>query len=216
MMRAATFMVLVLAACGSSGGGRMAPGADAPRAGEASAEPEDATRARPEAESADPDAAGAPAPGPEGRLSGLVEAHNELRARHCSPPLRWSEELARVAQGWADRLASRGCAFEHNPATELGENLAYFGPPGSMSAEQVVAGWYDEVRAYRFRAPGFSMRTGHFTQVVWAATTEIGCGAAVCGDAEIWVCNYAPPGNLRGEFPANVRPEGCGSPDGSR
>ncbi len=152
----------------------------------------------------------APALGPEGRLRGVVEAHDRYRARHCAPPLRWSEDLARVAQRWADSLASRGCAFEHNPSTQLGENLALFGPPGSMDADAVVRGWYDEVRAYRFDRPGFSMNTGHFTQVVWASTTEIGCGTSVCGGSEIWVCNYAPPGNVLDRFPENVRPDGCG------
>jgi uncharacterized protein YkwD len=146
---------------------------------------------------------------PAGRMAAIVAAHDQLRARHCAPPLAWSPALAQVAQQWAETLAARECAFEHNPDVEYGENLAFFAPVGSMSPEAIAQGWYDEIRAYRFDRPGFSMQTGHFTQLVWASTTEIGCGAVTCGDGEIWVCNYAPPGNVMGEFPENVRPTSC-------
>jgi uncharacterized protein YkwD len=144
-------------------------------------------------------------------MAAMLAAHNELRARHCAPELTWSPELARVAEGWAEELVSRGCAFEHNPEIEYGENLASFAPVGSMSPEEVARGWYDEIRSYRFGRPGFSMETGHFTQLVWVNTTELGCAAVTCEGAEIWVCDYAPPGNVLGEFPGNVRPEGCAS-----
>ncbi|KAJ8971424.1 hypothetical protein NQ317_018159 [Molorchus minor] len=47
--------------------------------------------------------------------------------------------------------------------------------------------------------------TGHFTQVVWAATTEIGCGMSKSGDqkpllsATYYVaCNYGVGGNMLG------------------
>jgi hypothetical protein len=36
--------------------------------------------------------------------------------------------------------------------------------------------WYGEIAKYDFRRGGFSMDTGHFTQVVWRSTTTIGCG----------------------------------------
>jgi len=43
---------------------------------------------------------------------------------------------------------------------------------------------------------------GHWTQVVWNNTRELGCGVAVCPDnGQIWVCHYNPPGNFIGERP---------------
>ena len=46
---------------------------------------------------------------------------------------------------------------------------------------------------------------GHYTQVVWRNTTEIGCGVATCKEGaltwDIWICNYAPPGNIAGQKP---------------
>ena len=91
-----------------------------------------------------------------------------------------------------------------------GENLAFFSPVGIADPARVVGGWYAEAERYDFSRPGFSFEAGHFTQVVWVGTREVGCGVARCGDrAEIWVCNYGPPGNVQGEFERNVLPAGC-------
>ena len=37
---------------------------------------------------------------------------------------------------------------------------------------------------------------GHFTQLVWKGSTQIGCGVASCGGQNFWVCRYSPPGNF--------------------
>ena len=47
--------------------------------------------------------------------------------------------------------------------------------------------------------------TGHFTQVVWKGTSEVGFGKAK--DAKglvIVVASYRPPGNIAGQFKNNV------------
>ena len=70
--------------------------------------------------------------------------------------------------------------------------------------------WYSEVSAYNYAAPGFSAATGHFTQLVWKASTSVGCGVSNCGTAKpgilpaYVVCRYAPAGNMLGAFAANV------------
>ena len=65
--------------------------------------------------------------------------------------------------------------------------------------------WYDEVAMYNFTQPGFSSATGHFTQVVWKATTQVGCGVAMSNDGGVYgVCQYTPPGNYNNEFVQNV------------
>ena len=69
--------------------------------------------------------------------------------------------------------------------------------------------WYAESTDYRYPNGGFSMSTGHFTQLVWAGSTSLGCAMARCNDLDVWVCNYDPPGNVDGEYEANVRPTSC-------
>ena len=39
---------------------------------------------------------------------------------------------------------------------------------------------YNEISLYNYASPGFTSGAGHFTQVVWAATTQLGCGVSTC------------------------------------
>ena len=67
--------------------------------------------------------------------------------------------------------------------------------------------WYEEVSSYSFSNPGFSMSTGHFTQLVWAGSKSVGFGVAVdaSGSSFYSVANYDPPGNS-GDYENNVLP----------
>jgi uncharacterized protein YkwD len=137
----------------------------------------------------------------------ILAAHDRLRAMHCAPPMRWSERLEASAQAWADELVARGCAFEHSSGS-YGENLAA-GTAGHLDAEAVAQMWYREVADYDFARGGFSMQTGHFTQLVWVGTTELGCGRSTCNGLDVWVCQYGPPGNVEGQYRQNVLPTSC-------
>jgi len=141
----------------------------------------------------------------------LLDAHNRLREAHCAPPLSWSLPLAEQAGQWATHLAASGCNLAHS-TSDVGENLAA-ATAGTLTPEGVAELWYREKGDYDFRRGGFSMRTGHFTQLVWKGTTAMGCGTSSCGGLEIYVCNYAPAGNVQGEYRANVLPTGCAADD---
>lgn len=144
-----------------------------------------------------------------------VSEHNTYRSTHHAPGLTQSAALNASAQAYAETLASTG-EFKHSN-TNNGENLfATFttgAPPSAAAvASQAVGSWYNEVADYDYANPGFSGKTGHFTQVVWKGTTQVGCGAAT-GEknfggniytAVYVVCQYAPPGNVLGQFPQNV------------
>jgi len=149
-----------------------------------------------------------PARQPAGSIAQrFVDAHNKVRAQHCAAPLTWSPKLAAAAQKWADSLRDQGCKFGHSGG-QYGENLAA-GTAGVLDPEATVAMWYDEIKQYRFPDGGFSMQTGHFTQVVWRGTKQVGCGHTECKGNDIWVCEYDPPGNWDGEYRSNVLPKGC-------
>jgi glioma pathogenesis-related protein 2 len=127
----------------------------------------------------------------------VLSKHNALRAKHGVPALSWSGKLANTAQEWANK-----CVFEHSN-NGLGENLAQ---GDGFPPAQFVQDWYDEIGQYDFNNPGFSGGTGHFTQVVWKDTKQVGCGIAQCDGGALLVCNYSPAGNMEGQYPDNVPP----------
>ena len=102
----------------------------------------------------------------------------------------------------ADRLQGQGCNPEHRPANSYGENIEWAGGQ-NLSPEEVVGLWGREAAFYNYAAN--SCQSGksclHYTQLVWAGTTTVGCGVARCDHSEVWVCNYAPPGNWVGKKP---------------
>jgi glioma pathogenesis-related protein 2 len=135
--------------------------------------------------------------------SSIVERHNALRAKHGAAALTWSPTVASVAQNWASKIA-RDDQMRHRQPNKYGENI-YWISGGNPTGTSVTDTWYGEIKDYNYARPGFGMKTGHFTQVVWKSTKEIGCGVAKSRRGGTYVvCNYNPPGNYSGRFPANV------------
>jgi len=134
-------------------------------------------------------------------INQMLSAHNEWRNRYSVPSLTWSPQLAAVAQEWATKLV-RENRFQHRPNNQYGENLAA-AQGQQLSPARVVEMWGLEVKDYSYASntckPG--KMCGHFTQVVWRSTKQVGCGMARLGDREVWVCNYNPPGNFVGQRP---------------
>lgn len=126
-----------------------------------------------------------------------LEEHNKRRALHGCEPLVLNRNLCNLANDWA--IVS--CCFStnifvinfkdvfvlqhltktrsmyHRPANDYGENI-YQLINRDPTAEDAVKAWYDEIKKYKYSRPGFSPATGHFTQVVWLDTTEVGVGKA--------------------------------------
>src|ERR1019366_1801077 len=139
----------------------------------------------------------------------MLAAHNQVRAGVRLPPLTWSPELAALAQQWANELLASG-KFAHRPKHQYGENLFEI-RGGRSSPTEVVASWAAEARNYDLARNTCRARAqcGHYTQIVWCNTKEVGCGAARLPGREVWVCNYDPPGNWAVSGP-------IGSTDGGR
>lgn len=83
------------------------------------------------------------------------------------------------------------------------------GTSGASSPSDVVSAWVSERGQYDFNSGGFSMETGHFTQVVWIGTERVGCAMRTCGGMDLWVCNYDAPGNVQGAYSQNVQSTSC-------
>ncbi len=131
----------------------------------------------------------------------MLDAHNQWRKRYNVPSLTWSPQLTSYAQDWANKLLKEG-KFEHRQNSRYGENLAWASGQ-QMSPQQVVNMWGNEVKDYNYATnsckPG--KVCGHYTQIVWRNTKQVGCGVARSSGKEIWVCNYNPPGNYIGQKP---------------
>lgn len=135
----------------------------------------------------------------------ILSAHNQYRTELGVPPLVWSDALASNAQEWADYLASLGGnELKHAENTGQGENL-WLGTAGFYSYTDMVKSWGEEQQYFiggtfpDVSSTGNWSDVGHYTQVVWGETTEVGCGMATAGGNNILVCRYNPPGNFIGE-----------------
>jgi uncharacterized protein YkwD len=133
----------------------------------------------------------------------MVYWHNQYRSLHGVPNVTWNQTLADYAANYATQ-----CSTSHSGSPDYGENLAY---GGYTNPSYYIYLWYDEIKSYDFNNPGFSTTTGHFTQVVWADSLQIGCGwVSSCGSTlgsdypNYLACEYYPYGNVDGEYATQV------------
>ncbi|XP_048203596.1 cysteine-rich secretory protein 2-like [Perognathus longimembris pacificus] len=136
----------------------------------------------------------------------IVNKHNDLR-RSVSPrasnmlKMQWSLEASRNAQKWANI-----CIFEHSnkedrkTRTKCGENLSR--SPVRRSWSYVIQKWFNESTNFSYgigpKIP--NAMVGHYTQLAWYSSYQVGCGVAHCLIKGTWnyyyVCQYCPAGNL--------------------
>jgi pathogenesis-related protein 1 len=137
----------------------------------------------------------------------VLNYHNEVRKKVGSPNLKWSPDLARYAQAWADQL-SETCKMKHRPTSgqwkqQYGENI-FWASNHDYTVLDACENWYEEIEFFK---PGkltekVWSKAGHYTQMVWKETTHVGIGKAICKNGGmIIVANYNPAGNYIGEKP---------------
>jgi len=152
-------------------------------------------------------------------ITNILSIHNSIRANVGSAALTWDPIAATVAQNYAN-----GCVYAHNAnrdtqyagaggndAQGVGENIAAGAP--TLTIPAAIYLWYNET--VFFNCPANTCATdqvcGHYTQIIWDTTTQVGCGYTHCTintpfgsnfpDWDFLVCDYNPAGNVVGEAP---------------
>jgi pathogenesis-related protein 1 len=152
--------------------------------------------------------------GEPANLQGITLYHNQVRAMvQTSPPLpamQWDPDLASYAAAWAAMCKDGGDGvtglIDHNPSrtnvagySYIGENI--YGGGGAPTAQGVVNLWASEQANYNYANNTCNGVCGHYTQVVWRTSVNLGCALQDCPSLQYRysvVCNYGPGGNSGG------------------
>ena len=132
--------------------------------------------------------------------------------------LTWNENLAKLGAEWAAE-----CKWNHDMAKDSNgvytwmqynfqfkptQNL-YAAPFTDFSLKIAVERWYDEKVDYTYTTATCvkNRKCGHYTAMVWANASEVGCDRHYCSpfvkppdnfnSGWYLVCHYYPPGNMR-------------------
>ena len=140
----------------------------------------------------------------------ILNHHNRARALLGIPPLTWNAELSAYAQEWANYLVySNNNEIEHRSSLgkntrDFGENIFWGSNFDSFSVLNASESWYEEKGSYIYQPVSYANfhGTGHYTQMIWSNTKQIGVGVAKGTDGSIIVvANYYPAGNVIGMHP---------------
>jgi hypothetical protein len=142
----------------------------------------------------------------------ILNVHNGYRSTVGIQPLTWSTALETSAQNWANKL--RPGMDPHSHTGGLGENVAWANY--NMGWNGAVNSWGKEknggtingipnVPPYTIQkyilGTTYAGQHGHYTQMVWSNTKQVGCGNANYQGTNYYVCQYSPPGNINGQYP---------------
>ena len=148
-----------------------------------------------------------------------LKRHNYYRKYHKSGPMELTQKLNDFAQKYAETLAAKN-TMQHSTHEQrekiygdwTGENLYYFWTSESdveINGAAAVDSWYDEIKDYDFVKGGSKNGgvVGHFTQLVWKGSTQLGMGVAKSSQNSVFVvANYHFGGNFNNDYLNNVFP----------
>ena len=136
-----------------------------------------------------------------------VDSHNKFRKMHHVPPLKLNKDICIISENYAKTLATKLKCLQHSDneykGEPLGENLfCCWGM--EVTGHGISKHWYDEIKKYNFNGD-WQSGCGHFTQLVWKDTKEVGFGKWKDKNGKTYVvANYFPAGNYMGTFKYNV------------
>jgi len=136
----------------------------------------------------------------------VLDIHNAERNALGLPSLTWAADLAGTSQSWCNTIAARNSLAHSTGRVHIGENVAYTkSKAGSVAAN--INLWLSE-KAYfinglypHISTTGNVEDAGHYSQIVWRTTTQVGCGQATNAGHDFLVCQYRVGGNSNGVRP---------------
>ncbi|KAE8807165.1 PR-1a pathogenesis related protein (Hv-1a) [Hordeum vulgare] len=132
-----------------------------------------------------------------------LSPHNAARAAVGVGAVSWSTKLQAYAQSYANQRIG-DCKLQHSGGP-YGENIFWGSAGADWKAADAVKLWVDEKKDYDYGSNTCAGEKvcGHYTQVVWRASTSIGCARVVCNNngGVFITCNYEPAGNVVGQKP---------------
>ncbi|KAI1693748.1 cysteine-rich secretory protein family domain-containing protein [Ditylenchus destructor] len=130
--------------------------------------------------------------------------------------LKYNTQLETTIQTYVNK-----CIVKHSPPEErygnnTGENLFYWNSliNNTYALQSAMKWWWGELADFGFYTPNQVLTAenlkcnpncngtiGHFTNMAWETTREVGCGVTQCKDQGITLvaCNYSPGGNWVGK-----------------
>lgn len=153
-------------------------------------------------------AGGEPAhPAPVGPFAArVIASQNVERDSLGLSRMVWDSGLAASADHYAGELARTGHWQHSDWSTRVGqgENL-WMGTRGAFTLEHMVGEWLAERKIFRsgtfpnVSSTGAWSDVGHYTQIIWAETTKVGCALRSSAEFDYLVCRYTGPGNIMGQ-----------------
>ena len=140
-----------------------------------------------------------------------LSMHNKFRAIHGSNKLELNSELNNIAQLYANECAEIQSS-EHSPKLYkndfIGENIFEISTDDELNIdiEDICNKWYSEKKEYDFNSNKYQTYTGHFTQMIWKDSKEVGFGYKKTKKGKSYfVAIYYPEGNIFNKFKDNVK-----------
>ena len=149
-------------------------------------------------------------PSPSDRMATeILQAHNYYRSQVGVPPLHWSDTLASHAQEYATFL-SNNQLFNHSSTIDRngeGESLWMGTATNNTTFTQMIKSFGNEQQYYQHgifphvSTTGNWSQVGHYTQMIWRDTTQLGCAGSIGTDGNYrLVCRYWTAGNVIGQM----------------
>ncbi|XP_058061929.1 venom allergen 5-like [Anopheles bellator] len=150
----------------------------------------------------------------EESIKSFMMGHNGLRNKVATNPrlpatdmqfLHWDQDLQAMAERWVRQciVGYDDCDFIGNPTHPIGQNVFFHPKPPLKHWEALaLSSWFNEKRKLGNDFTVGSLRkedASNYTQLVWATTQFVGCGAAEMFGGHLVVCYYYPRGNIPGQ-----------------